>query len=120
LRWKEKTTPLDPAGVKELCQTFALPDDDPKCRPGAEVYAPDFFGVISETFQPKEGEWATYDQVQSKLGKYQYKYEPPVTQADGLTYFRARYDLQGDRIYPIVMWFYGDGELWRLTADIGD
>jgi hypothetical protein len=58
--------------------------------------------------------------VQEKLGKFQYKYEPLVTQANGLTYFRAFYDLQGDKVYPIGMWFYGDGELWRVVADIGD
>jgi hypothetical protein len=43
LRWKEKTSPLDPAVVKDLCATFSLPSEDPKCKPNSVVYAPDFF-----------------------------------------------------------------------------
>jgi hypothetical protein len=61
LRWKEKTTPLEPAVVKDLCQSFALPSDDPKCDPEKKVYAPDFFGVVMEAFAPEKGDWATYD-----------------------------------------------------------
>jgi hypothetical protein len=120
LNWKEKTTPLDPAVVKDLCATFSLPSEDPKCKPNSVVYAPDFFGVVRETFAPSDGVWATYDQVQEKIGKYQYHYELPITTGDGFTYFVVGYDLQGDRVYPIAMFFYEDGRLWRLVADVGD
>lgn len=120
LNWKEKTTPLDPAVVEYMCKAFSLPDKDQKCQTGSIVYAPDFFGIIRETFIPKDGPWATYEEVQEKIGEYQYAYEPPVTTGDGITYFRARYDLNGDRVYPIIMFFYDDGRLWRLVADVGD
>jgi hypothetical protein len=81
---------------------------------------PIFFGVIREAFAPNDDVWATYDEVQQKLGKYQFAYDPPVTTGDGFTYFVVGYDLQGDRVYPIGMFFYEDGKLWRLVADVGD
>lgn len=120
LSWRAKTTPLDPEVITDLCSRFGLRADDQQCEPGAEVYAPDFFGVVRGAFQPSSGPWATYDEVQEKLGEYQYRYESPVTTGDGLTYFVAGYDLRGDRVYPIVMFFYENGRLWRLIADVGD
>jgi len=118
--WREKTSPLDPAVISDLCTTFSIPEGDPKCKSDSVVYAPEFFGVIRRTFQPDEDDWATYDEVQEKLGKYQFRYEAPVTTADGFTYFCVWYDLRGDRIFPIVIFFYEDGRLWRLVADVGD
>ena len=120
LDWKEKTTPLDPTVAGDLCVTFSLSSDDKRCQSGSTVYAPDFFDVIRKTFAPSKGAWATYEEVQEKIGKYQYRFEPLVTQADGTTYFVAGYDLRGDRVYPIGMFFYGDGRLFRIVADIGD
>jgi hypothetical protein len=118
--WREKTSPLDQDVIKDICLKFALPSDDPRCQPGSQVYAPDFFGVITRAFRPTDGVSSTYDEVQEKLGKYQFDYNPPVTTGDGLTYFRAWYDLKGDRVYPIVMFFYADGRLWRIIADVGN
>jgi hypothetical protein len=120
LNWKEKTTPLDPTVVGELCVTFSLPSDDKRCQPDNIVYAPEFFDVIRKTFAPRNGAWATYEEVQKKIGKYQYRFEPPVTQADGTTYFVVGYDLAEDRVYPIGMFFHGDGRLFRIVADVGD
>jgi hypothetical protein len=120
LNWREKTTPLDPVVARDLCVAFSLSSDDERCQPDSVVYAPDFFDIIRETFAPNNGAWATYDDVQEKIGKYQYKFEPPVTQADGITYFVVGYDLRGDGIYTIGMFFYGDGRLFRIVTDIGD
>ncbi len=118
--WREKTSPLDQDVTKDICRKFALSADDPRCQPGAQVYAPDFFGDITRALRPHDEEWATYNDVQEKLGTYQFAYEPPVTTGNGLTYFVARYDLKGDRVYPIVIFFYADGRLWRIIADVGD
>ena len=120
LNWKAKTSPLRQDVVQDLCLKFGLSSADPHCQPANRVYGPDFFGVIRDAFQPTTGNWATYDEVQDKLGKYQFAYDPPVTTGDGLTYFRAHYDLNGDQVYPIVMFFYEDGRLWRLVANVGD
>lgn len=118
--WREKTSPLDQSVINDICLKFAIPSDDVRCQPNAQVYAPDFFGVITRDFQQHDTDWATYEEVQKRIGKYQFAYEPPVTTGDGLTYFVARYDLKGDRVYPIVMFFYSDGKLWRIIADVGD
>jgi hypothetical protein len=120
INWKAHTSPLSQDVIDDICLKFNLSTNDTRCKAGARVYAPDFFSVIGETFQPKNGPWATYDEVQQKLGKYQFQYDPPVTTGDGLTYFRAHYDLRGDLVFPITMFFYADGRLWRLIADIGN
>jgi hypothetical protein len=119
IHWRDKTEPLDSTVIKDLCSTFVLPASDPKCKPGSIVYAPDFFEDVIKTFRTHDGIYATYDDVQKKIGKYQFKFEPPVTESDGKTYFVARYDFQGDRVFPIVMFFYGDGRLWRIVANTG-
>jgi hypothetical protein len=120
INWRSKTSPLDQDTVNDLCLKFELASNDRRCQPGQEVYAPDFFRVIRDTFQPKSGEWATYSEVQQKLEAYQFKFDPPVTTGQGMTYFRAHYDLRGDQVYPIGMFFYSDGRLFRLIADVGD
>lgn len=120
LNWKEKTTPLDPNVVRDLCVAFSLSSNDKRCQPDSVVYAPEFFDVVRETFAPSNDTWATYEEVQEKIGKYRYRFEPLVTQSDGITYFVAGYDLRGDRVYPIGMFFYDDGRLFRIVADIGD
>lgn len=120
VNWRDKTSPLDQAVINDLCSKFALPPNDARCRPGAVVYAPDFFGTIRDAFEPKNSPWAKYDDVQEMLGQYQFRYERPVTTGQGLTYFVAHYDLRGDRVFPITMFFYADGRLWRLIADVGD
>ena len=120
INWKAKTTPLKPAVANDLCEAFALPKDDEPCHPGSVVYAPDYFDAIRATFEPKDKPWATYDQVQATIGKYQYRYEPPVAERNGPTYFVARYDFNGDQVFPVVIFFYGDGRLWRMTMGAGD
>jgi hypothetical protein len=120
LNWKAHTSPLDQEIIQDICRKFQLPPGDTRCRPGAKTYAPDFFRLIRQTFAPRNSKWATYDEVQQKLGSYQFLYEPPVTTGQGLTYFVAHYDLQGDQVFPITMFFYADGRLWRLFANVGD
>lgn len=119
-QWRERTSPLDPAVVSDICQKFDIPEGDDRCKPGAVVYAPDFFSTIGETFQPENREWATYDQVEEKLGEYKYNEEPITKVSDGTEYFRAWYDLHRDRVYPIVIFFYSDGRLMRIIATVAD
>jgi hypothetical protein len=118
--WRDKTKPLDTIVVQDLCKKFELPLDDRRCQADAIVYAPDFFGTIRQTFFPENRNWATFEEVERVLGKYKFKQEPLVTTGDGLKYFVARYDLKGDRIYPITIFFHEDGKVWRMFADITD
>jgi hypothetical protein len=119
-QWRERTTPLESEVAADMCEKFNLPDDDLRCQPKAVVYAPDFFRTIGETFQPANGDWAIYDEVEVLLGAYKFDQEPITIQSDGTEYFRCWYDLRGDRVYPIVISFYSDGRLWRIIADVTD
>lgn len=118
--WRDKTTPLDTATTQQLCLAFNIPSTDSRCQAGAATYGPEFFKTIQRTFPVDGPNQATFDQVQAKLGKNEFKREPLVKVSDGTEYFVVRYDLRGDRVYPIVMFFYADGRLFRLIADIGD
>jgi len=119
-QWREHTTPLDPEVVADICEKFGLPEDDPRCQPGATVYAPEFFRTIGETFQPPDGDWATYSQVEEILGEYKFDEEPITILSDGTEYFRCWYDLRGDRVYPIVISFNSDGSIRKIIADVVD
>jgi len=119
LNWRAHTSPLSQDVINDLCMKFTLSSNDPRCQPGARVYGPDFFTVIGATFEPEDAPWATYDEVQQKLGKYQIMLEPLITDGSGRTYFVAHYDLKGDQVYQITMFFYADGRLYRLIADVG-
>lgn len=118
--WREKTSPLAVEVVEDMCEKFALPEEDPRCQPGAVVYAPEFFRTIGKTFQPENRAWATFEQVEEKLGAYNYEKEPVTTLGDGTQYFRCWYDLNGDRLYPIVIDFNADGSIRRMIADVTD
>ena len=113
----EVTTPLEEEVVQDLCQKLALAEDDPLCQVGAIVYAPDFFPAVRASFQPGV---TTYEDVQEKLGDYQYKRGQLVTQADGAAYFVCDYDFNGDRVFPVGFFFTDEGILERLFATVGD
>lgn len=113
----EVTSPLGAAVVQDLCQKLALPEGDPLCQPGAVVYAPDFFPAVRTSFKPGV---TTYDDVQDKLGSYQYKRGQLVTQADGISYFVCGYDFNGDRVFPVGFFFTEEGILERIFATVGD
>jgi len=113
----EVTSPLEAAVVQDLCQKLALSEDDPLCQPGAIVYAPDFFPAVRASFELGV---TTYDDVQEKLGSYQYKRGTLVTQADGTAYFVCDYDFNGDRVFPVSFFFTENGVLERIIATVGD
>ena len=116
-KMSEVTTPLEPAVVQDLCHKLELSRDGPLCQPEAVVYAPDFFPAVRALFKPGV---TTYDDIQGKLGNYQYKREPLITQADGTTYFTSSYDLKGDRVFPIHFFFTKEGTLEKIFATVGD
>jgi len=113
----EVTSPLKTDVVRDLCQKLALSEDDPLCQPGAIVYAPDFFPAVRASFEVGV---TTYEDVQEKLGSYQYKRGALVTQADGTAYFVCDYDFNGDRVFPVSFFFTENGVLERIVATVGD
>ena len=118
--WRDNTSPLDSRVVDDICSQFDISSSDWRCGPNAIVYAPDFFRTIGQYLKESDTGMLTFDDVEGKLGKYKYHCEPTITESDGKRYFVCRYDLNGDRIYPIVIFFYDDGRIMRVIADVGD
>jgi hypothetical protein len=111
------TTPLNQQTIQDICKQFDLKDDR-RCSLDNQVYAPDFFPTILAAFERGR---STRDDVKAKLGRYEYGCETPTyVPSLGITYYRCSYDLNGDRVFPIVIWYRDDGVVFRMTATIGD
>jgi hypothetical protein len=124
--WKERTTPLPSHTIAILCANFQLEKDHQLCDGKKEVYGPDFYDIVRDTFRPYEeyeiasSEAATYDEVEKKLGNFKYECEPIVYQADGFNYFRCFYDFHGDREFIVVIFFtYPDMSVIRISTPMG-
>lgn len=111
------TTPLDGETIRDICTSFEL-EDVRLCTEGATVYAPDFFPAILSAF---ERGVSTQDDVRARLGRYEYGCEPPTyVPSLGVTYFVCSYDLNGDRVFPIVISYTDDGIVLGMVGTIGD
>lgn len=124
--WKQRTTPLPRETVAILCANFDLEKNHSLCNGKKAVYGPDFYKIIRDTFRPYEAyeiessEAATFDEVEKKLGEFNYECDPVIHQADGFTYFRCRYDLRGDREFIIgIMYTYPDNPVFRINTPMG-
>ena len=92
--------------------------DNRLCTQNRPVYAPDFFPIILSTF---ERGVSTRDDVKAKLGRYEYGCEPPTyVPSLELTYYRCAYDLNGDRVFFVGIWYLDNDVVWRMTGTIGD
>ena len=121
LTWRDYTIPLSQEIVDDLCTKFELESDDERCdHVGDAVYGPDFFDELYKRINPQMNDWTTFEEVDGKLGIYEFKREPIIEQADGLTYFVCHYDFTGDRVYPFLVFYYADGTIMRLVADVFD
>jgi|GEM_PF-2049953 len=125
--YKERTTPLPKETIETLCANFEINKDDRLCNGKKEISAPDFYNTIRDTFRPYEAynipssEAATYEEVQQKIGDFQYECESVVYQADGFTYFICSYDLRGDRALRVaIMFTYPENAVFRIMTPIGD
>lgn len=126
--WKNGTSPLPAYTIATLCSNFDLEEKDPLCSGKNDVYAPDFFATIRETFRPEieyglntaEG-ITTYEDVESKLGMFKYECEPLTIQTSPkLTYFRCGYDLRGDRVSLIGIYFRSpENTVYRMDTLVG-
>jgi hypothetical protein len=119
--WREATQPLDQVIIDDLCYKLEIDPTDPRCENnGAPVYGPDFYRDLYDMFTPHSQLWATYDKVEEKIGTYKYKCEPAVQLQDGTEYFRCFYDFADDKVFPIVVFYYSNGDIMELIADVSD
>lgn len=109
------TTPLPNSVVNDICTKFELSPKDKRCQPNSIVYGPDFFEDIQNYLQKVPDEEKTYRTVQEKLGNYQVLCETP----DNKGHYACRYDLRGDGIYPIGIFFDKEDHYFWVIANIG-
>lgn len=105
----QRTAPLEREVVADLCGKLVLPEEDWRCRPGASVYATDFYDSIGRSFEYGQ---STYGDVQALLGDYQYECESREwAAATGYTQFRCSYDFHGNRVFPVIFAFELEDEI---------
>jgi hypothetical protein len=113
--YKLHTTPLPETVVDDLCLKLNLKETSKHCKPGAVVYAPDFFDEMKMFFKNLPEQDQTYDTVQNKLGSYLVFCEAP----DFEGYFRCSYDFRGDHVYPVFFYFDKRNFYHEIIANIG-
>jgi hypothetical protein len=109
------TTPLSADTAKDICIKFQLKPDDSRCVENAVVYAPDFYKDIQRYFYDLPNELATFETVQEKLGEYLIRCSEP----DNDGYYNCRYDIRGDGIYPIGIFFDKENYYYQIFANTG-
>jgi hypothetical protein len=119
--WREHTIPLAQEVVDDLCTKFELDADDERCdHSGDDVYGPDFYDLLYQTFTPKDSPWATQEEIDQLIGDYKYECKPPSLSADGREYTSCHYDFAGDKVYRFAIWYYADGQVKRIIANVVD
>lgn len=113
------TTPLASDTVVDLCNKLDLSENDRRCNSGAVVYAPDFFDDIKEHFRNLPKEKATQEEVDETLGDYKMRCSHPTKLSTGKVYYRCLYDLRGDEVSIISIYFHGDGTIDYIMASTG-
>jgi hypothetical protein len=111
--YTEITTPLSRDVINDLCSKFEISPDDPRCLADSVAYGPDFYEDIRDYFHALSPEEATKEEVQIKLGAYLESCESPDKDGNYVCW----YDLRGDGIYHIVVFFNQYGYIYRFIAN---
>jgi hypothetical protein len=113
------TTPLTAEVVEDICKKFSIQADDPRCQPGATVYAPEFFDDIESYLYNLPKDQANDEEVSKLLGFYEYYREPITHENNGYEYYRVWYDLRGDRVNRLVISYRKDGSIIEIMNSSG-
>ncbi len=113
--YTQMTTPLKANVIKDICVKFEISTMDKRCQPDAIVYSPEFFDDIKAYLRYLPNEEKTYQNVQDKLVNYLIECERP----DNEGVYRCHYDLHGDRLYQISIYFSRDGSIYRVMDNRG-
>jgi hypothetical protein len=124
--WKKRTTPLSQETITVLCKNFDLKQDHKLCAGKKDIYGPDFYDIIRDTFRPydeyniRSSDAATYDEVEEKIGAFKYDCYPITQEGDGFSYFDCAYDLRGDSEFIIsIMYTYPENAVFRIYTPMG-
>jgi len=113
------TTPLTAEVVEDICKKFSIQADDPRCQPGATVYSRQFFPDIKSYLYDLPKDQANEEEVSKLLGLYEYYREPMTRVSDGPDYYRVWYDLRGDHVYRLVIFYREDGSIKEIMSTGG-
>ncbi|MBI3174693.1 MAG: hypothetical protein HYZ25_13295 [Chloroflexi bacterium] len=113
--YKLHTTPLAQDTILDICTKLKISNKSKSCVAGATVYAPELFDEIKEYFKGLPKQNKTFDTVREYLGNYLVECEKP--DPDG--YYRCKYDLRGDKMYPIFFLFDKNNSYYEIIANIG-
>jgi hypothetical protein len=113
--YTKHTTPLSPTVAEDICSKFDLDPNDERCLPGAVVYGPDFFKDIKTYFGALSDQAVVLQTVEEKLGTYLIGCGNP----DNEGVYRCKYDLRGDGIYRISIYFTKEGYMYRIMTNEG-
>jgi len=113
------TTPLTAEVVEDICIKFSIQADDPRCQPGATVYSREFFPDIKSYLYDLPKDQANEEEVSKLLGLYEYYREPMTHVSDGPDYYRVWYDLRGDHVYRLVIFYREDGSIKEIMSTGG-
>jgi hypothetical protein len=113
LDYTKITTPLPRSTVDDICSKFDIGSNDARCQPDSIVYGPDFFKDIASYLYDLSKQESALNVVQDKLGTYLVRCGIPDN--DGI--HSCRYDLRGDGIYPIFIYFNKEGRIYRIIAN---
>lgn len=113
------TTPLKDEVIRDVCEKFEISDDDPRCKPGATVYAPEFFPDIKTYIRALPEEKANAEYIDNLLGKYELYRGPITRQKDGTEYFTITYDLRGNHVHRIIIWVNKDNKIINIMTTSG-
>ncbi|MFZ5911481.1 MAG: hypothetical protein ACOYYU_15825 [Chloroflexota bacterium] len=124
--WEKTTTPLPHERIDILCKNFGLDKSHELCNGKRDVYGPDFYDLIQDTFKPEltyraaDDAPATYEQVEKMIGIFKTECEPIAWLAYEQTYYyRCDYDLRGDGEYVISIGYdYPENTVYKITAGI--
>lgn len=75
---------------------------------------------LHNNINPDNPGWTTYEEIDERLGTYEYECEPVVQPADGKDYYVCHYDFAGDKVFSFIVFYYADGEIMRLIAKVID
>jgi hypothetical protein len=125
--WKSRTTPLPRGTIAILCKNFELEEDHPLCSGEKDVYGPDFYDLIRDTFRPseeyhsKKDRPATYDDVEKRIGVFKYICESVVYEVSwDRKYFICHYDLRGDGEFLIgILYYYPEMTVFSIATPMG-
>lgn len=125
--WKKTTTPLPQNRVSTLCKNFGLEISHEFCDGDGDVYGPEFYDLIIDTFKPKltyrgaNDVSSTYQQVEKLIGEFRIGCEPNVwDEYDQKYYYQCDYDLRGDGKYLIhITYEYPENSVYDIVARKG-